>query len=601
MLADYVFVDQWSIFDFLSMMPAERAKAFQRLFRTERAESLWKLIGEHHDSIVIPTPGIDKDAVIKRLTENKEKRENLRTYSEEIVRRTSAAGVPALQKNRDDYQRRQATEQATSTLRARIEALDIERQKQHAEIAKLAEENAALDDYLKANKADYTAARDGVTAWTYYASSEKNRLQLTNKLGQLSNEMAKLVSPAMPKNYFKWQDRNDPLVAMWYAEYDEVQHEIHQLSKLVEAIKSGVNVCNACGSAIPDASKHLPEHTERLYKLMGRKDILHTQLRQSQTYDQQREVYQRDFDHNEEQYAYTKAQLANLDEVPKPSKTREEFVAFIKQYDEMSSAFFETGNRLHQVEQQYHKQLGVIGQLRSDLATQEAVLAQLQHATKESADEATRILAEYEQLKTEKARVDAQLEVLSRQILDDAATQLQLEDIEEEAKATRAWSDYCSDMRHILHRDSLPRLVAQNYLELMEDEINNLLVRFGSSFSVQADESLSFMATFHDGRRVPAARLSGGEKVLLALAFRVAVNDIFAKDLGLLVLDEPTAGLDEGNLACLRIAVERLKELSAARGLQVIMITHERDLHNLFDHVIEMERANDGVQDQAKV
>ena len=68
-----------------------------------------------------------------------------------------------------------------------------------------------------------------------------------------------------------------------------------------------------------------------------------------------------------------------------------------------------------------------------------------------------------------------------------------------------------------------------------------------------------------------AGRLSGGEKVLLGISFRVAVNSMFAIDLGLLVLDEPTAGLDKGNLACLHVAFERLRELSRSRGLQIVM------------------------------
>jgi len=121
----------------------------------------------------------------------------------------------------------------------------------------------------------------------------------------------------------------------------------------------------------------------------------------------------------------------------------------------------------------------------------------------------------------------------------------------------------------------------------MQDEINALLVRFDSHFTVVADEDLSFTAVFTDGRRVPAGRRSGGEKVILALAFRVVVNSMFASELGLLCLDEPTAGLDDGNLTCINIALERLKELSKSHGLQVIMITHERNLP-CFDKVIDL-------------
>ena len=85
--------------------------------------------------------------------------------------------------------------------------------------------------------------------------------------------------------------------------------------------------------------------------------------------------------------------------------------------------------------------------------------------------------------------------------------------------------------------------------------------------------------------------MSGGEKVILALAFRIAVNSLFASDLGLLCLDEPTAGLDDDNMQCLEKALARLKDLSSERGLQCIIVTHESErLARLFDNVIRIGR-----------
>jgi DNA repair exonuclease SbcCD ATPase subunit len=87
---------------------------------------------------------------------------------------------------------------------------------------------------------------------------------------------------------------------------------------------------------------------------------------------------------------------------------------------------------------------------------------------------------------------------------------------------------------------------------------------------------------------VPAERLSGGEMVVFAIAFRMAVNSMYARGLGALVLDEPTAGLDRDNIGCLETALEKMKTVAQARGLQVILVTHEPMLHSLFDHVIEL-------------
>jgi ABC-type nitrate/sulfonate/bicarbonate transport system ATPase subunit len=89
------------------------------------------------------------------------------------------------------------------------------------------------------------------------------------------------------------------------------------------------------------------------------------------------------------------------------------------------------------------------------------------------------------------------------------------------------------------------------------------------------DDTLAFVADFGDGRQHPALRLSGGQKVVLALAFRVAVLGQLAAGVGLLCLDEPTAGLSRQSLTCVEVALDRLRALSSSTGLQVILVTHE--------------------------
>jgi DNA repair exonuclease SbcCD ATPase subunit len=76
--------------------------------------------------------------------------------------------------------------------------------------------------------------------------------------------------------------------------------------------------------------------------------------------------------------------------------------------------------------------------------------------------------------------------------------------------------------------------------------------------------------------------------VLLGLAFRFAVYDLFTSTLGVLIIDEPTAYLDEENIDNVFKLLESVKEYSKASGLQVIVISHEPRLMPVFDHVIEV-------------
>jgi DNA repair exonuclease SbcCD ATPase subunit len=133
----------------------------------------------------------------------------------------------------------------------------------------------------------------------------------------------------------------------------------------------------------------------------------------------------------------------------------------------------------------------------------------------------------------------------------------------------------------------LPKIVAQHFLENMVDEINKTLEEFESPFLVKADDNLNFIAHKADGKET-AARLSGGEKVILALAFRFVVNSLFAGEVGMMVLDEPTAGLDVDNMGNLARVLGQVSQLTRKRGQQLVLITHDRRLEKVFDNIINL-------------
>jgi len=160
---------------------------------------------------------------------------------------------------------------------------------------------------------------------------------------------------------------------------------------------------------------------------------------------------------------------------------------------------------------------------------------------------------------------------------------------ENEAVRLREFQHVAEQAREALK--NAPRLVAQRNLFKLESAINELLQIFGVNFFVKVaeDGTPTFRAHFFDGRNVPAQRLSVGQKTVLALAFRVAVNAMFAEEIGLLALDEPTASLDSARIQALAPVLEKLRDLSTAKGLQCLLVTHASNLSHLFESVIELE------------
>lgn len=92
-----------------------------------------------------------------------------------------------------------------------------------------------------------------------------------------------------------------------------------------------------------------------------------------------------------------------------------------------------------------------------------------------------------------------------------------------------------------------------------------------------------------DGFEQDIGYLSGGEKTSVALAYRLALNNIVQKvstgmKSNLLILDEPTDGFSREQLYKVR---EILNELKCP---QIIIVSHERELGSFADHVFKVEK-----------
>jgi DNA repair exonuclease SbcCD ATPase subunit len=99
------------------------------------------------------------------------------------------------------------------------------------------------------------------------------------------------------------------------------------------------------------------------------------------------------------------------------------------------------------------------------------------------------------------------------------------------------------------------------------------------------------------GNRVSLMAASGGEDVCVNFALRVAVNTALQKHSlagpppGLIILDEPGAGLDEQRRRWLPEAISRLDVVK-----QVIVVTHMDELKGATDHIISLVPQGKGRQ-----
>jgi DNA repair exonuclease SbcCD ATPase subunit len=99
------------------------------------------------------------------------------------------------------------------------------------------------------------------------------------------------------------------------------------------------------------------------------------------------------------------------------------------------------------------------------------------------------------------------------------------------------------------------------------------------------------------GNEIPLRAASGGEDVCVNFALRVGVNTALQKHSvavpppGLLILDEPGAGLDSQRRRWLPEAIQGLKAVE-----QVIVVTHMQELRESADSIIELTPQGKGRQ-----
>jgi DNA repair exonuclease SbcCD ATPase subunit len=185
-----------------------------------------------------------------------------------------------------------------------------------------------------------------------------------------------------------------------------------------------------------------------------------------------------------------------------------------------------------------------------------------------------------EQLESSISSMFGTLDVLTKEMNDQKAYREPMATLQR----VRDWFHYANG----------PKKIINSLLEEKCARTNDFLEKFGSPFSVVPDwEEVSFRYYYHDGREVPedlapVKELSGGERVVLAVAFRFASYCMFAEQIGLLTLDEPTVYLDQHNIENFCTLMEKVRDVADKMDLQILISTHELKLLPFFSGAINL-------------
>jgi exonuclease SbcC len=152
-----------------------------------------------------------------------------------------------------------------------------------------------------------------------------------------------------------------------------------------------------------------------------------------------------------------------------------------------------------------------------------------------------------------------------------------------------------------LNQHFIPSLVQieSQILVSVKDEFNKLFQKWfyllieAGDIDVEIDEFFTPVVN-QSGYRLEVDSLSGGEKTSIALAYRLALNEIIRRmimfDENLLILDEPTDGFSKEQLVQIKHVLE---ELTAA---QVIIVSHEKELEGFVETIFRVAKESEKSQ-----
>jgi len=145
------------------------------------------------------------------------------------------------------------------------------------------------------------------------------------------------------------------------------------------------------------------------------------------------------------------------------------------------------------------------------------------------------------------------------------------------------------------YRSIQPRMRSEfvTYLQRMIQQfLDDLVGGTGPALIVNIDETYSPIIKGEEGFEREVANLSGGERTLLAFAYRLGMGQLIMQSrtghgLYMLLLDEPTESLgpEDGSIDRLAEAISRLKAIE-----QIIAVTHSEDFAEKAEHVVRVEK-----------
>lgn len=586
-LTRHVFISQDALNALLFSAPAENMNSMIMLMpEISRAEWLRGELAKEltaYPEITLATP------VVTLMAQRDEARAQVEDANANLIIAEETLREFAAQQ--ETAQTRLAQHSTAVTAKEKLHTLEAELQRVEApsetetEYQQAAQEVETLSEVLTAAEAAYQEAHLVLKANKEQEFKLEQYKAVTARKRAAEAGLAALVAPVKP-------------AAVDHKELEtriaETTGRIQNLEAWLRRCEAGDTVCPTCGQPLPEVPEEKIEAEKAILKHMKSDVAIATRAlataRQAETeYAGKQATYAAETKALEATIVAASAELTAL-AIDKAVILTEDQLA---PYEETVSAYDVASAQLSAATSKAAKLQALLAtseSRRSKLESQIAVYREQLSGILPPADEAS-CRAIIEQATAARADVTKWTTVKSMAEQSLKSTEAAIAEAEVLAQAAETRNAYRSRIeaaRTLLHRDNLPMKLLARKSVAMQDSCNRFLQTFGSPFALNVAPDMSMTCTLASGHEVPIQRLSGGQRAVMSVCMRFAINELFSRHLGLLVLDEPSANMDRDNVVALRRLFEQIHDVSLKTGVQTVVITHHSELLGAFDGVISV-------------
>ncbi len=196
------------------------------------------------------------------------------------------------------------------------------------------------------------------------------------------------------------------------------------------------------------------------------------------------------------------------------------------------------------------------------------------------------VKAELEEERRELARLEGERDSKRKEVKSCEERIRELEEKEAEARRLESFVRLLERIRNAYGKDGIQKLIRARAKRAIEVYTREYLNKFNLDYSdVRLNEDYEVIVIGPSGDQSVDA-ISGGERVALAIALRMAIARVIAGDkIGVMIMDEPTVFLDEERRKELIEILKRGFREEARVVPQLIVVSHDRELEDAADTV----------------